>query len=283
MVAVALALGSSVLWGLADYLGGVRSRSFPVPVVLACMYATSLALLAVFVAAHGEGAPRAQAVVASLCAGLCGIAGLTAFYRALAIGAMSIAAPIASTGVALPVLVGLALGERPGPMRSVGLGAAVVGVVLASRESDGGGGDRRLQRQSIVLAIVAGLSFGAYVTVAEIASRGDVGWALLLSRMTAAPFVASFALLALHRGGRRPARRELGVLAGIGVIDLAANALYYASTTLGDLSTVGVAGSLYPVATVLLAASLLGERVSGVQRAGVVLALCGVALIGAGT
>jgi drug/metabolite transporter (DMT)-like permease len=282
MVAVAIALGSSVLWGLADYLGGVKSRSFPVPVVLACMYGTSLTVLTVFVAAHGERPPTAQAVAAGLGAGLFGIAGLASFYRALAIGAMSIVAPIASTGVVLPVLVGLATGDRPGATRSVGLGVAIVGVVLASRESDDGG-DRRLQRQSIVLAIVAGLGFGGYLALTEIASRDDVGWALLLSRMSAAPFVATFAVLALRRGGRRVPRRQLAALAAIGLLDLAANALYNASTTIGELSTVAVAGSLYPVMTVLLAAGLLGERVRGVQRAGVVLALCGVVLVGVGT
>jgi drug/metabolite transporter (DMT)-like permease len=283
MVAVALALGSSLLWGLADYLGGVKSRSFPVAVVLSCMYLTSLTALAVFVTVRGEGPPAAHAVAAGLGAGLAGIAGLTAFYRALAIGTMGIVAPIASTGVALPVLVGLATGDQPGALRSVGLAVAVVGVVLASREDGAAGVDRRRQRQSVVLAILAGLGFGTYFVLAEIASRGDVGWALLLSRLAATPFVVAFALLALRRGGRRMRRRELVVLAGIGLLDLAANALYNAATTIGELSTVAVASSLYPVTTVLLAARLLGERVRGVQRAGVVLALCGVVLVAAGT
>jgi drug/metabolite transporter (DMT)-like permease len=282
MVAVAVALGSSLLWGLADYLGGVKSRSFPVAVVLSCMYLTSLTALAVFVTVRGEGPPGAEAVAAGLCAGLFGIAGLTAFYRALAIGTMSIVAPIASTGVVLPVLVGLAAGDRPGAMRSVGLGVAVVGVVLASREDAGATVDARRQRQSVGLAIVAGLGFGTYFVLAEIASRGDVGWALLLSRLAATPFVVAFALLALRRGGRRVRRRELVVLAGIGLLDLGANGLYNTATTIGELSTVAVASSLYPVTTVLLAASLLGERVRGVQRAGVVLALCGVLLVAAG-
>jgi drug/metabolite transporter (DMT)-like permease len=167
-------------------------------------------------------------------------------------------------------------------MRSVGLGVAVVGVVLASREDDGAAVDPRRQRQSVGLAIVAGLGFGTYFVLAEIASRGDVGWALLLSRLAATPFVVAFALLALRRGGRGVRRREVVVLAGIGLLDLGANLLYNIATTIGELSTVAVASSLYPVTTVLLAASLLGERVRGVQRAGVVLALCGVVLVAAG-
>jgi drug/metabolite transporter (DMT)-like permease len=283
MLAIALALGSSVLWGLADFLGGLKSRSLPVPVVLAVMYASSLTAMTIFVGARGHGPPELEAVLAGLGAGLFGIAGLMAFYRALAIGTMSIVAPIASTGVALPVLVGLATGDEPGLLRSLGLAAAVAGVVLASREADGGAADRGVQRQSILLAVVAGVGFGLYFTLAEISSRGDVAWALLLSRTAATPFVLTFALLALRRGGRRLGLRELAIVAGFGLIDLAANVLYNVSTTLGDLSTVAVASSLYPVTTVLLAASLLGERVRGIQRTGVVIALCAVVMIAAGT
>jgi drug/metabolite transporter (DMT)-like permease len=297
MAAIALALGSSLVWGLSDFLGGLKSRTFPVPVVLACMYLSSLTVMAIFVAARAEGPPGGDAVVAGLCAGLFGIAGLFAFYRALAIGTMSIVAPIASTGVALPVLIGLATGDQPGTLRSIGLALAVVGVVLASRDAPsdarlpigrGTGSDHaesadaRLQRQSVLLAVVAGLGFGMYFVLAQVSSDGDVAWALLLSRMAATPFVATFAVLALRRGGRRARARELAVLAGIGILDLGANILYNVSTTLGELSTVAVASSLYPVTTVLLAAVVLGERVRGVQRAGVVVALCGVVLISAG-
>ncbi|HEV7806674.1 MAG TPA: DMT family transporter [Solirubrobacteraceae bacterium] len=283
MAAIALALASSVLWGIADFLGGVKSRSFPVPVVLACMYLTSLTVLAVFVGVRGEGPPGSDAVAAGLGSGMCGIVALIAFYRALAIGTMSIVAPVASTGVALPVIVGLATGDEPGLARSIGLAAAIAGVLLASRQVADVPGDRQLQRQSVVLAIIAGLGFGMYLVLSEVAARGDIGWALLLSRITAAPFVAALALLAVRRGGRAVRGRELFVIAGIGLLDLAANALYNTATTLGDLSTVAVASSLYPVTTVLLAAALLGERVRGTQRIGVVLALCGVVLISAGT
>ena len=282
MAALAFALGSSLLWGIADYLGGLKSRSFPVPVVLALMYLASLVTMGVFVVARGEGPPGSESVVAGLCAGLVGIAGLAAFYRALAIGTMSIVAPIASTGVALPVIVGVAGGEHPGLMRSIGIAVAVAGVVLASREQDGGPLDRRQQRQSILLALVAGLGFGSYFVGAEIASRGDVAWSLLLSRVAAAPIIVVFAVLSVRRSGRLPRGRALLALAGIGLLDLAANTAYNQATTLGDLSVVSVASSLYPVTTVMLAALLLGERVRGVQRSGIALALAGVLLIAAG-
>jgi drug/metabolite transporter (DMT)-like permease len=282
MAAIAFALGSSALWGLSDYLGGVKSRSFPVPVVLAVMYLSSLTFMALFVSARDEGPPDATAVSAALGAGLVGIAGLSALYRALAIGTMSIVAPIASTGVCIPVLVGLAAGDQPGSVRALGLALAVVGIVMASRETGGGGVGPGRQRLSILLAIVAGIGFGSYFVLAKIGSNGDVAWALVLSRVSALPLIGVFAYLALRRGGRRPRGRGILVLAALGLLDLAANVCYNHATTIGELSTVAVAGSLYPVMTVTLAATLLGERVQGVQRVGVVAALAGVVMIATG-
>lgn len=284
MAAIALALGSSLLWGLSDFLGGMKSRAFPVPIVLAVMYLASLLAMLAFVAVRGEGPPSSSHVLAGLGAGVVGIAGLSAFFRALAIGTMSIVAPIASTGVALPVVVGLLGGDRPGPASSIGLALAVWGVVLASREEqDSAPAGPRRQRLSVALAIVGALGFGSYFVLAERASSGDVAWALALSRIAAFPIIAGAALLVVRRGGGpRPGARALAAIAAIGLLDLGANALFNLASTLGELSSVAVASSLYPVVTVLLAAGLLGERVRGVQRTGVVMALAGVLLIAAG-
>lgn len=282
MAAIALALSCSVFWGLADFLGGLKSRTFPVAVVLGAMYLSSLTVMAIFSGVRGVGPPETSAVAASLGAGLVGILGLTAFYRALAIGTMSIVAPIAATGVALPVLVGIATGDRPGVLRSIGLAAAVVGIVLASREDDGGPVDAEQQRQSAVLAVLAGLGFGSYFVLANIGSDGDIAWALLLSRVAAAPFVVGFALVALRRGGRRPRGWEIWTLMGIGMLDLVANLAFNYATTIGELSTVAVGSSLYPVMTVFMAAFVLGERIRGIQRIGVAVALVAVIMISAG-
>ncbi len=282
MAAIAFALGSSLLWGLADYLGGFKSRSFAVPVVLAAMYLSSLLVMLAFVGARGEAAPSSEHVIAALGAGVVGIVALGAFYTALSIGTMSIVAPISATGVALPVIVGLIGGDEPGALRSAGLALAVVGIVLASREAPGGPIGPREQRLSIGLAILAGLGFGSYFVLAEIGSEGDVAWTLLLSRVMGFPITALVAVLALRRGATRPGLRTALALAGIGLLDLGANALYNHASTIGELSSVSVASSLYPVVTVMLAALLLGERVQGIQRAGVVVALAGVLMIAAG-
>jgi drug/metabolite transporter (DMT)-like permease len=173
-------------------------------------------------------------------------------------------------------------GDNPGPVRSLGLALAIVGIVLASREDGRAGVDSARQRLSILLALVAGIGFGSYFVLAKIGSSGDVGWALVLSRVSALPLVGVFAYLALRRGGRRPRGRAILALAAIGLLDLGANVCYNHATTIGELSSVAVASSLYPVMTVTLAAALLGERVLGVRRIGVVAALAGVVMIAAG-
>lgn len=282
MLAAVLALSSSLTWGVADFIGGLQSRRHPLLTVLVLSQGFALLLILVAIAAGAAIEHDTASTLWAAGSGALGVLGLMCFYRALAIGTMSIVAPIAATGVALPVLVGIATGDRPGLVRSVGLAAAVVGIVLASREGDGAALDPRLQRRSVGLAILAALGFGSYFVLAEIGSDGDVAWALALSRVSAAPLVAAIAVLALRRGGRRPRGREIATLCAIGLLDLGANASYNSATTIGELSTVSVGSSLYPVMTVFMAALVLGERVRGVQRAGVVVALGGVVLIALG-
>jgi drug/metabolite transporter (DMT)-like permease len=215
--------------------------------------------------------------------GLAGALALTAFYRALAIGTMSIVAPISATGAAVPVLVGVAGGERPGALQVVGIAAAVVGVVLASREQGtdrGPEGPRAPVGTSVGLALVAALGIGAFLTGIDAASDASVPWALLTARMVS---VAATGLAVLATRAPVPtASSRLAPLAVTGLLDSGANLLYALGTTEGLLSVVAVLGSLYPVTTVLLARGVLGERVHRVQEAGIVAALAGVALIAAG-
>ena len=285
MLAIGLALMSSVLWGFSDYLGGVKSRSFPVPVVLAGTYGASLAVMLIFIAARGSGPPPAEYVLAGLGAGLVGIIGLSAFYRGLAIGTMSIVAPIAATGV-----VG-AGDRRPDPRRRARPGR--LARARASRSSGSCSPRARTTSRRSARASSAehrardrrrpGLRHVLRARRDRLATA-DVAWTLLLSRVSGFPVVALIALLvaAPRRARLQPGRSALAAIAGIGLLDLGANALFNVASTMGELSSVAVASSLYPVVTVMLAALLLGERVQGVQRVGVFVALTGVVLIAAG-
>lgn len=278
-MAVLLALIASGCWGLADFTGGLKSRRVPVLAVLFIVEGTGMVLVLVLIAIEGEPLPGGTAIVESLLAGTAGMVALGAFYRALAIGTMSIVAPISSTGVAIPVIVGIVTGNRLSVVVSLGLAIAVVGVVLASREQHDDVGALRARRASVALALAAAVGFGAYFALADPAADASILWLLVLSRLVAVPALAG---ILLARRVALPGRRDLLTLVGAGALDVTATGLFGLANTKGALAVVSVVGSLYPVATVLLARALLGERLRPVQAAGVVAALTGVALIAAG-
>ena len=162
---------------------------------------------------------------------------------------------------------------------ATGIAVTVVGVVLASRERHEDDERAAASRSSLALALVAAAGFGSYFVLADAAAGGGVLWLLALSRVVPVPIVVA---LAWTRGMRRPPRSRALVLMTAGTIDCSATGLYALATTKGALSIVSVVGSLYPVVTVLLARTCLGERIRPVQQIGVAAALAGVAMIAAG-
>ncbi|CAA9504677.1 MAG: hypothetical protein AVDCRST_MAG85-1975 [uncultured Solirubrobacteraceae bacterium] len=282
MLAISLALLASASWGVADFAGGLLSRRLPAVLVLLGQQATALVVVGLVIAIAGEGPPEQRAILLSLAAGVCGAIALGLFYRSLALGAMSIAAPISASGIVVPVVVGVATGDRPTALQAVGLAVIAAGVVLASREAAGeadqaGAVDRR---KSVLLALAAALFFGTFFTLSDSAADSSVLWLLFLGRSAAVPLLA---ILARATGNLRvPERRDLLFLAGVGVADLVATGLYAVALTEGLLSIVAVVGALYPVTTVLLARAILHERLQVAQAIGVALAFTGVAAVAAG-
>src|SRR5919199_3064446 len=136
MLAVALALSSSLCWGTADFLGGLQSRRRPLVTVLLVAQVAAVAFAAIYVIASRDSFPDAGPALLATAAGAAGCLALAAFYRGPAIGTMSIVAPISATGAAVPVLVGVVSGERPGAVQVVGIALAMVGIVLAAREPE---------------------------------------------------------------------------------------------------------------------------------------------------
>ena len=243
--------------------------------------ATALLIVGVVIAVVGEGLPGDRTIVLSLAAGVCGAIALGAFYRSLALGTMSIAAPISASGAVVPVMVGVATGDRPTVVQAVGLAITLTGVVLASREATAPGEDPSTdRRKSVLLALLAALFFGTYFSISDVAADESVLWLLALGRAAAVPLLVGVALVSGSL--RRPARRDVVFVAGVGVADLIATGLYAVALTEGLLSIVAVVGALYPVTTVLLARAVLHERLQPVQAAGVALAFTGVAAVAAG-
>jgi drug/metabolite transporter (DMT)-like permease len=240
----------------------------------------ALALLIPFALAVADETPSASAVGWAALAGSAGIVALGAFYRALAIGTMSVVAPISATAAAVPVLVGLAEGERPSTLQVAGMAIALAGVILASREPIEEGADPP-NRAAIGLALVAAAGFGTFfVGIDKASATAEVPWVIVVQRCS------SLALLVIAALAVRPTlprdAPSLLILGMVGVLDLGANGLYALATTKGLLSVVSVLGSLYPAVTVVLARFVLAERIARVQEVGVVLALAGVIAISAG-
>lgn len=237
-------------------------------------------IVAGIVVATASAPPGGGTAGLALLAGLTGALALGAFYRALAVGTMSVVAPISASGVTLPVIVGVAGGDRPSAVQAVGLAVTFAGVLLASREAHEDGEHAARSRASIGLALLAAVAFGLYFTVSDVVADESVLWLLLLGR--AAAVVVLAAIVAARPPAVRLRRPDLAALAAIGALDLAATGLYAVALTEGLLSIVSVVGALYPVTTVLLARAFLKERLQRGQQAGVALAFAGVAAVAAG-
>jgi drug/metabolite transporter (DMT)-like permease len=277
VLAPALALAASLSWGVADFVAGLRSRRLPLLTVLVVVQSAGLVSIGLVVAARGEGPPGREAILYAALAGLAGAVGLAGLYRGLAVGSMSVVAPITATGVVIPVAVGLATGDDLSPAQGAGVALAIAGVVLAAREPAPSGAR---VAAGAGIAVVAAVAFGLVLVGLDAAADADALWATLVMRATSwSIWVAGFALL---RPSLALTAADLRALILVGVLDTGANALFGLASTRGLLSIVSVLAQLYPIATVLLARIFLHERISRPQQLGVVAAFAGVALITAG-
>ena len=275
MVAAALALAAAVSWGIGDFLGGLKSRSLRPVAVLIVAQPIGGALLGAWVAIRGQGPPGSEVLWACV-ASVFGTVGLIAFYRGMAAGALSIVAPIAGAGAAIPVIWGIARGDNPSSYQEIGFAAALVGVVLASFERNP---EAARVAAGVGWAAIAMLAFGGYYIPMHAASQGDFLWAAFIFRLTSTTIIAA-AWLVLRPPGAR--RADLPVLASIGILDTGGNVFFAASSSKGLVSVVSILASLYPVVTVLLARAVLHERAHRSQELGIALALAGIVLVSAG-
>lgn len=294
---IPLGLSSGLCWGAADFFGGVQSRRLPALTVAfwsqlagALGLAVALAIEGAGPAGSGFGSSLGPGVAWGLAAGVGSGCALVLFYRGLAEGTMSVVAPISACGAVVPVAAAVLTGNQPGALAALGILAAITGVVLVSRPRPHPRSTGSPARSGRVVAMALGsaLGFGLfYVFVdAGTAAAGTSGsqssplWVIAGARMSSLAILSTIALFSRRSALRWPGRR-IGAVALVGIGDTGANLLFAYAATTGNLAVVGVLGSLYPVATVILARWLLGERLSGGQNAGVVLALTGVGLLAA--
>jgi drug/metabolite transporter (DMT)-like permease len=235
-------------------------------------------LIAIAIAiVRAEPWPTGADLLLCLVAGVLGGIGITALYRGLAIGRMGIVAPI--TGVlaaVIPVVGGILLEGLLPPMVLAGIGLAVVSVVLVSRVADEGGGRAGLRE-----ALIAGVAIGTFGIAISGLSDGQVFSSLTIIRMVQAALVIG--LVVATRAPWRPPADALPAIVVVGALDMAGNSFYLLAVQTGALAVASVLSALYPVATVLLAAVLLRERVTRDHTIGITLAAAAIVLIGLGS
>ena len=298
-----LALAAAVLYGTADFLGGVASRRASVFAVLALTVPAG-AVVMLLVALLGQvpaiggllghgglGSPASvgdwSAVGWAAASGVCGAVGLVAFYAGFATAPISVVAPVAAlVSAVLPVGVAIVGGERPAATVIAGGLICLVAVVLVSAQpadhGDGRGGGIRLVTSGRLRALgygaAAGAGFGLFFIFLKNAGQSGVLWPVAISRSAGTVVALGLALatrtrLLWRRGG------ITGIALISGAIDAAANVCYVLATRAGLFGLAVVITSLYPGMTVLLARVLLGERMRWLQRAGLLLAAVGVVLV----
>ena len=278
-----IALASAACWGSSDFLGGVTARRISPYLAVAIAHAISLTIIGLVIAIHGLHAPTHSLLILGLVGGLFGGGGLMLFYQALSTGSMGITA--AAAGVltaAVPMLFGLHAEGLPTVHQLVGFALAVSAIWLIASAPG------RVNMRALWLGCISGVCFGIYFVLLKLATSsgpaGNVAWAMAMSRVTSTSLALVFCLwsaVKANPGGmvNRWGARTIVLAAAVGLLDTGGNMLYMFATRLGRMDVAAILSSLYPAATILLAAWLLKERTTRTQTIGMVLAIGAVALI----
>jgi len=279
--ALLVGLFASVLFGAADFTGGIAARR--APALLVTCFSGLGALLVLFLGMpFTHGAPTTRDLAWGAAGGVFGAAGATLIYKSLALGPVSVASPVfCVVGLTVPVLFGVATGERPSWLAWAGVALAVLSIPLVARaREDRSGYTRTHIRRTLFVATMAGLVVGWFlIAVAQI--RGGAGlWPLVVARSTGV-VVLAVGLLA-RRSPLVPPAPARFVALGAGALDSSANVAYWFAVQSAPIALVGTLVSLAPATTVLLARLVLGERMATPQRWGLGLALLAGALISSG-
>jgi drug/metabolite transporter (DMT)-like permease len=263
------AVASAVLYGIADFSGGLASRMTSPWTVTAWSQLLGLPLLCLGLLVVSAPSISASDLAYGAMGGLFGLIGIVALYAALAAGTMSIVSPVTGAlSAMLPVAWGLSSGESIAPLQWIGIAIAITSVAMIASDRS----DARLSSSVIVLSLVASLGFAAFFIALSQTSPDAGMWPLAASRIVTVP--VAFALAATMGVASVPAGRSLKIVTVAGNGDMAANIAILIALQRGPLGVNSVLVSLYPAVTVIAAMVVLGERPTSVQRVGIVLALC---------
>ncbi|TAL08792.1 MAG: EamA family transporter [Chloroflexota bacterium] len=274
IVPALLALASAVLWGISDFGGGLLGRRAPIFGVLLATQGIGFLTAITGMVVSAERPPAGVDLGLSALAGVLAALGVGSLYRGLAIGRMGVVAPVTAVLTATtPAIIGIAWQGFPGPIVFVGFGVAIVAVIIVSIVPD----DASDRPAGLGYALVGGLTLGL---LGVVLSRVDLQHAFSpLALIRAIELVLFAAIVGLGRLPWRMPRSSLPLVVLVGIVDVVGNLAFLTAARTGDLAIAAVLSSLYPVVTVILAASLLNERMTRSHAAGVALAFVAIVLI----
>jgi drug/metabolite transporter (DMT)-like permease len=275
-----IALGALVAlaYGSGDFLGGFASQRLRTSTVLLGAQSIGLAVSILLVIVLRDASPDAHVYVLSAVAGAVGVVAVALLYRGLAVGRMSVVAPVSAVGGAvLPVVWGLLRGERPSALAFVGIALALIAIVTVGRGAEHDPAPSVTPLHELALGAGAGIGFGIVFILFSESASGSGLWPVLIARCTSVPLLIG-AVIVLRQPPRLP-RSGLAPVLSAGLFDVTANALIVLAIRRGLLSLVAPVASLYPATTVLLARFVLHERIGRQRAGGLVLGLVGLALI----
>jgi drug/metabolite transporter (DMT)-like permease len=274
-----LAVLSSALWGSADFFAGRMSKKHHPFAVLGFSQVIGLfvGILILVISGNWQGKVFGfdGFLIPGILAGLAGYIGLACLYEGLSTGRMGVVAPISSMSAVVPLAYALATGDALSTLAFIGVLIALIGVFCASGPELSQG----MPIKPLLLALGAAAGFGLSLTFIAVGSETSA--LLTMVSMRGATFFVTISIALKFRTTGKFGRQDLPLLIFIGAADFLANLLLGVATTKGLVSVAMVFGSLYPIATALLAFKFLNERLHKVQYVGIALAVGGVSLISA--
>ena len=277
MFSILFGLSSALVWGAADFCGGLASRK--AKAYLAVLLGEAVGLVALLAAGLFSGEAPIGWLDWLLCtiAGSLGVVGLLLFFQAMTRGQMSVAAPVSALMAAvLPVIVGIFIDGFPGWLTFIGFALALAAIWFIS-QPDGGSKDLRLRLTDLSLPLIAGVSFGIYLILIQRGSQNGLFWPMVSSRLGGVVTMMIYALVT--RQSFLPPKSIWPLLILNGLLDVSGNGLYILAGHVGRMDVAAVLASLYPGSTVILAGLLLKERINRLQFIGFLTALAAIVLM----
>lgn len=265
----ALALLSSLTWGVADFMGGIASRRRSVLQVLVIAYPVGAVVLTFVATFIVPGELSRETFLIGLIAGVIGAFAIGFLYVALKRGPMGIVSPItALMSATIPVLSGLVNGERLTPLAILGMVIAAIAVILVSQDVNA---HQKVALSTILISLTSGTLIGIYLTLIGLSDDNSGIWTATVARWFSSLLVLGAMLIFVRQFSPSNYPWLLVIISGI--LDAGANGIFQIASQNGMLSIVAVLGSLYPATTAILARFILHEKLHKIQIAGVVLAL----------